>query len=229
MKVAQRTTLFVVYIGEETNIIRNQEVIEMKKKHLFMILPMGFALLLMACGSPYDSEAPSEEAAADQERVVTEDNECIVIDGNISMDDFFDNNHDELMNEYLGNLDAFFNGRIDNYAGIFYAGSGNYVILFADALENWQTPELLEGVRFRVCRVEHSYSELAEIGTQIDNNYAATSAQITGWGIGTLENIVIVYLAEVTDEAIQDFRENVSDSPLIEFKEGSFDVEELDE
>ena len=200
----------------------------MKKKHLFIIL-LGLMLLLVTCGHANNSGPSSEEASADQEPIATEDYECIVVDGTIRMDDFFDNNHDELMNEYLGNLDAFFNGRIDNYAGIFYAGSGNYVILFARALENWQTPELLEGVQFRVCQVEHSYSELAEIRTQIDNNYATTSAQITGWGIGTLENNVVVYLAEVTDEAIQDFRENVSNSPLIEFRKGSFDVEDVEE
>ena len=142
------------------------------------------------------------------------------------MDEFFDDNHDELMNQYLDDLDAFFNSRIYNYTGIFYAGLGNYVILFAEALENWQTPKLLEDVRFKVCQAEHSYNELAEIRTQIDNNNTATSAQITSWGIDTMENIVFVYFADLTDEAIQDFRKNVSDSPLIDFREGSFDVED---
>ena len=184
------------------------------RKHLFLTLLTGITLILVACGHENNNETSS---AYQPTRI--NNFECIIVEGNSNMDDFFASNDSELMNAYIGDLDAFFSNRINNYAGLFYHGSGVYVILFADLLRNWQTPEMLENVDFKVCQVEHSYSELAAVRTQIHNNYTMTSARITGWGISTLNNRVFVYLANLTDEVILDFRENVSDSPLIEFIE----------
>ena len=206
------------------------------KKYLVLTLLMGFTLLLVACGNDANSETSSEEEMPgqeiiDQEPITFDGRQCVIIDGDMSMDDFFDNTN-EIMDVYFGDLDAFFNGRIDNYTGIYTgiydAGSEEYVILFADSLGNWQTPEFLEGVGFKVCQAEYSYDELAEIITEIDNNHAATSAEVTSWGIDTLENRVLVYLAELTDEAMEDFKANVSDSLLIDFREGVFVAEDLE-
>lgn len=215
------------------------------KKNLFLMLTIGVVIMLVACGNEGNEHSPmltsyeatddeasasDDEASAgddgattsDQEQLGIGDRECLAIrvEGDISMEmqEFFDF-HSEIMDDYFGDLDAFLNARIDHYTGLFYAGSGEYVILVADDLENWQTPDLLADVNFTICRAEHSYDALSAIRTQIDNNHASTSARITSWGIDTLENNVFVYLADLTDEAILDFKENVSDSPLIEFIE----------
>jgi len=208
------------------------------KKVLFLLSFIGVVLMLVACGhessgissqgerahQDYElvdgGESNDEQETGEPEPLGTGDRECLAVrvEGSVSMgmDEFFEI-HREIINEYLEGLDAFFNARIDNYTGLFYIGSGEYVILLAEDIVNWQIPDLLEDVNFTVCRAEHSYTELSEVRTQIDNNYTYTSARITGWGIGTLENRVLVYVADLTDEVILDFKENVSDSPLIEF------------
>ena len=203
------------------------------KKSLFLILCIGITLMLVACGyegsgasspeeeMPIDNELTDDrESNGVREPLGSGDRECLIIraddDAGMGMGEFFDLQRD-IINEYLEGLDAFFNDRIDNYTGLFYNGSGEYVILLADDIENWQIPDLLADVNFTVCRAEYSYSELSEVREQITYNYTTTSARITGWGIGTLENRVLVYVADLTDEAILDFKENVSDSPLIEF------------
>ena len=176
------------------------------KKYLFLTLFTGFILILVACG---DNTA---ETSPNHEQIISNGRECIAVEGNNSMDDFFSTNHVE------DDFDDFFSNQIDNYAGLYF-DSGIYVILFADQLENWQTPEMLGDVRFRVCQVENSYNELAAVRTQINNNHGAASVLVTSWGIDTLENRIVVYLADLTDESILDFKENVSDSPLIDLRQ----------
>jgi len=209
------------------------------KKNL--ILMFGILLVLVACGyedegneqagvlvddgSANDSgehyETGDEREILDEPLIIGE-RTCRIISvegtNTMNMYDFFDR-QSEIMDEYLGDFDAFFSARIDNYAGLFYAASEGYIILLAEDVENWDVPNLLAGVNFTICQADHSYEELSAVRTQIDENYQETSARITSWGIDTMDNIVVVYIADLTDEAILDFKENVSDSPLIDFRE----------
>ena len=109
------------------------------KKNIFAILLLGFVLLLNACGI-------DEEQLTQVESTTSNGRECITIAGDKSLGHFIDDNyHDEIMSVWIGDLDAFFNHYIDNYTGFyygFYFANPDYVILFADELDNWQTPEI---------------------------------------------------------------------------------------
>lgn len=198
------------------------------KKNLLLLV--GAVLFLVACGHEGNEISPTvAELANDGERNYEEVQPLLEIDDRVcrhisaespntmNMHDFFDR-HNEIINEYLEGFDGFFNARIDNYTGLFYAPSEGYVILLAEDVENWEVPDLLANVNFTICQADHSYDDLSAVRTQIDNNYEETTARITSWGIDTMDNIVFVYIADLTDEVILDFKENVTDSPLIDFR-----------
>jgi len=152
-------------------------------KNLFLALTMGVVLVLVACGNESESSSSVEGVLGDygaadddgysngeQEPLGVGDRECVVIrvaDSGIGIREFFELHNEIMMGDYLGDLDAFLNARIDNYTGLFYSGSGEYVILIADDLENWQAPDLLADVNFTICRAEYSYDELSAIRTKL--------------------------------------------------------------
>jgi len=210
----------MLYNGKSFKDLSKGEASKHMKKKKLTILLLGFLLSLSACGNGVD-----EGQILLGEPTTSNGRDCMIITGEESMQEFFDQNHHELMNIQLGDLDAFLNPYIDHYTGIYFDGSG-YIILFAEELTNWQTPEILTDVNFTVCRAENSYNEMAEIREYLWENFDDTMANVTGWGIDTIDNILVVYLYEFTDEEVEFFRENIIDSPLIEFRQGAWDVVE---
>lgn len=113
---------------------------------------------------------------------------------------------------------------ISNFGGI-HLYRGDYVVLIARDLNNWERPThpRLEDVGFIACEVENSWAELLEIQDYVNKAWMQDPEKfenITSTGFRVVTNDLTVGLYELNEETIQFFKDNISDSPLISFEQG---------
>lgn len=185
----------------------------MLKKEIFLSL-FPALIFLVGCGGSID---PAEN-------VTYGGQSCIELQGSRSFDSVF--------SEIPGDFDAYFAALIPNYGSLYFEGP-SYVMLYSDDLNQWETPDMLTDVSFRLCQTKHlnTYQEMAEIRDYLNEHfwdYYPHMNNVTGWGIDIFENMLVIYLYELNAETILNFKTNVVNSPLIEFRAGAWSYWEYD-
>ena len=133
--------------------------------------------------------------------------------------------YDTLMDSF-SNPDVKSGGKIypDSYGGAYINDDGQLVVYVTDET---QTPEVLSDnptVIYAPCT--YSYNELQSIMDELNAYKAnhpddAIAANFNEFGLYDSENRVIVKLDDLSEERIEEFKENVCDSDAIVFQQGN--------
>ncbi|MCL2286482.1 MAG: S1 family peptidase [Firmicutes bacterium] len=114
------------------------------------------------------------------------------------------------------------------YGGHFFCDKGRFVFAVVEPLMEDAKSGIfsnlfhMDGIDVRA--VEFSYKELISTRDAICNyvsNNPDSNMKITTWGIDFSNNIVVVYLHELTAETEAEFRREVVDSPMIKLQQGN--------
>lgn len=111
----------------------------------------------------------------------------------------------------------------DYYGGSYINDNGQLVVYVTNATER---PEVLRDnvdIVYEPCT--YSYNELLDVMEDLNNYKFSNSDTITNnfneFGLYDSENRIIVKLDNLSEESIQEFKERVSDSDAIEFRQGN--------
>lgn len=190
-------------------------------KNIFLAFLSGIFLLAVACNQP--AKQPETEAPAT----------AVVSNPNQKSMDY----HDKLMSSFNPNWETEEPATTDYpayYGGSFIDNDGKFVVcVVGDPAQHRSTiAKIIGSDDFLMEKCTYSYRQMMEVMDKIDaflSNASVDSEHpfltyFAGAGADVFDNRVVVQLTEVNDAAVQAFKKDISNSPVVVFEQGDMPV-----